>query len=121
MGRKAQPKMVAHSHPWIRVRRKHLEASGVRLLPKVAGVSGGKPRLEDGSVEDADTLIWCAGYTPGLDWVKLDVLDDNGRLRQHSRSVDGLPGLHVVGMHFQSALSSVMTLPNFRRIRSADN
>lgn len=108
MGRKALPKFISHSHPWIRVRRKNLEAAGVRLLPRVAGISSGKPRFDDGSVEDVATVIWCTGYTPGLDWVKLDVLDDNGRLRQHRGSVEGQPGLHVVGMHFQRAASSVM-------------
>lgn len=108
MGRKAQPKFISHSHPLIRVRRKHLDAAGVRLLPKMAGVSGGKPRFEDGSVQDPTTIIWCTGYTPGLDWVKLDVLTDNGRLKQHRGTVEGQPGLHVVGMHFQRAASSVM-------------
>jgi putative flavoprotein involved in K+ transport len=108
MGRRMQKKMIRHSHPLIRVRRAHLKEAGVRFLPRMAGVHDGKPQFEDGSTEKADTVIWCTGYTPGLDWVDLPVLDADGRPRQRRGTVEGQPGLHVVGMHFQRAPSSIM-------------
>ncbi len=108
MGRKVQKAMIAHSHPLIRVRRADLDAAGVRLLPRMSGVRNASPEFEDGSTVAADTVIWCTGYTPGLGWVELPVLGADGRPRQRRGTLAGQAGLHVVGMHFQRAASSIM-------------
>jgi putative flavoprotein involved in K+ transport len=108
MGRRVLPHAIAHSHPLIRVRRRHLAAAGVTLLPKMSGTQGGKPLFEDGTTRDVPNIVWCTGYSCGLDWVKLPVFDDNARPRQVRGSVTGQPGLHLVGLHFQRAESSIM-------------
>ncbi len=108
IGRKLRPKIIGHGGPLLRQRPRDLEAAGVRRVPRVAGVEGGRPRLEDGRVLDVANVVWCTGFDPGLDWIELPVFDADGRPRQRRGVVENEPGLYFVGMHFQHAMSSGM-------------
>lgn len=108
MGRKAKPGQLAHGLPLIRVKPQDLDAAGVRRVSRVAGVSDGKPRLDDGQVLDVSNVIWCTGFRAGLDWIKLPIFDDTGRVMQYRGTVEGEPGLYVCGLHFQHSTSSTM-------------
>jgi putative flavoprotein involved in K+ transport len=57
VGRKLGPKIVSEATPLIRVKSKHLAAAGVERVPRVAGVRGGLPLLEDGRVLDVANVI----------------------------------------------------------------
>ncbi|PTE09056.1 flavin-containing monooxygenase [Mesorhizobium helmanticense] len=108
MGRKAKPGQLAHGLPLIRVKPSDLDAAGVRRVSRVAGVSDGKPLLDDGQVLDVSNVIWCTGFRAGLDWIKLPIFDENGRVKQYRGTVEGEPGLYVCGLHFQHSTSSTM-------------
>ncbi|WP_245441006.1 flavin-containing monooxygenase, partial [Mesorhizobium sanjuanii] len=95
MGRKAKPGQLAHGLPLIRVKPGDLDAAGVRRVSRVAGVSDGKPLLDDGQVLDVSNIIWCTGFRAGLDWIKLPIFDESGRVRQYRGTVEGEPGLYV--------------------------
>lgn len=108
MGRKAKPAQLAHGLPLIRVKPRDLDAAGVRRVARVAGVRDGKPLLDDGQTLDVSNVIWCTGFRAGLDWIKLPIFDDSGRVKQYRGAVEGEPGLYVCGLHFQHSTSSTM-------------
>jgi putative flavoprotein involved in K+ transport len=108
MGRKARPRFLFHSGPLIRVKPQHLEAKGVKRVGRIAGVRGGQPLTEDGTALDVANVVWCTGFKPWLDWIKLPIFDENGRPRQYRGAAEGAPGLHFVGLPFQHSASSTM-------------
>ena len=109
MGRAMAPKVRAGGGPLLRVRRPDLLAAGVeRQEQRVTGVSDGKPRLADGSVVDAATVIWCTGYRPDYGWIRLpDVTGDDGWPRER-RGVAPAAGLYFLGIPFSYAFSSML-------------
>jgi putative flavoprotein involved in K+ transport len=108
MGRKARPSMISKGAPLIRARSVELAAAGVRRVPKLAGVRGGKPVLEDGQVLDVANVVWCTGFHPGLSWVERPVFGEDGEPIQERGVAAGEPGLYFVGLHFLYAFSSTM-------------
>lgn len=108
-GRKLRKHVLAgHSGPLIRVKPRHLAAAGVERVERVTGTSGGQPRLADGRVLKVANVIWCTGFRPGLDWIKLPIFDGHGHPEHERGIVSGEPGLAFVGLHFQYSLSSSM-------------
>lgn len=51
------------------------------------------------------TIIWATGYTVDYSWLKVDVLDENGRPR-HQRGVSPEPGIYFLGLPWQSRRGS---------------
>lgn len=85
-----------------------LAAAGIRRVARVIGARGGKPLLEDGQVIDAANVIWCSGFDPGFDWIKLPVFDTSGEVLHEGGVVASQPGLYFVGLQFLYAMSSSM-------------
>ena len=107
IGRRVRAKVLRGGGPLIRVRRADLDRRGVFLVPRVAGVEEGMPRLEDGRVIDVAGVVWCTGFRPGLSWLDLPVHGEHEP--QHERgTVPDVPGLYFVGLHFLYAMSSTM-------------
>lgn len=107
MGRKMRPKVLTQGGPLIRTRPSTLKALGVVRVPRVAGVTDGKPRLEDDRVLDVANVIWCTGFHPGFSWIDLPVFQNDEP--EHQRGiVSKVPGLYFVGLHFLYAFSSTM-------------
>ena len=74
MGRRARPAVISKGGPLIRVKPADLAAAGVERVPRVTGVSNGKPLLADGQVLDVANVIWCTGFHPGFSWIDLPTL-----------------------------------------------
>ena len=108
LGRRARPDFVFKGTPLIRTKRGDLRAAGVTLVPRTQGVSGGKPRLEDGAVLDVASVVWCTGFDLGREWIEPPVFDDEGEPRQVKGVVPDEPGLYFVGPHFLYSASSTM-------------
>jgi putative flavoprotein involved in K+ transport len=107
IGRRVRPKLLSHGAPLVRVRAKDLAAAGVERVPRVVGVRGGLPMLEDERALDVDNVIWCTGFRPDLSWIDLHVIEDDQREPRHHRGiVDSEPGLYFVGLFFLYAMSS---------------
>jgi putative flavoprotein involved in K+ transport len=71
-------------------------------------VTDGKPRLEDGTLLDVTSVVWCTGFDLGREWIELPVFDDEGEPRQVKGVVPNEPGLYFVGQHFLFSASSAM-------------
>jgi putative flavoprotein involved in K+ transport len=109
IGRRAKRKMLGKGDPLVRVKPKDLLAAGVRRIPRMAGVEGGLPLLDNGTVVEATNVIWCTGFRHDFSWVGLPVFDDRGEPIHTRGVVNAEPGLYFVGLPFQySASSSVL-------------
>jgi putative flavoprotein involved in K+ transport len=105
IGRKARPKWISTGEPLIRVKPKDLAAFGVERVPRVTGVQGGLPQLEDGRSVDVANVVWCTGFHPGFSWIDLPVLGPQEPL--HRRGiVESEPGLYFIGLKFLYSVSS---------------
>jgi putative flavoprotein involved in K+ transport len=105
VGRRARPKLLSRGAPLVRVKPKDLTNAGIRRLPAVTAVRDGLPQLADGSVIEADTVIWCTGFRPDFAWI--DLPSFGGIEPPHHRGiVADEPGLYFVGLFFLYAMSS---------------
>jgi len=94
--------------PLGRVRRKDFAPAGIERVPRMTGVMKGRPVLEDGTVLEGSTVIWCTGFTPDCQWIDLALPAHNG-LPSHDRGiVESCPGLYFVGLPFLYSLSSAL-------------
>jgi putative flavoprotein involved in K+ transport len=83
-------------------------AAGVQRLPRVTGVRGGRPLLEDGRALDVANVVWCTGFDAGFSWIDLPVFGPDGEPLHERGVVASEPGLYFVGLHFLYAFSSDM-------------
>jgi putative flavoprotein involved in K+ transport len=107
IGRKVRRKAIAMGGQLIRVKARDLAAAGVERAGRVTGVRNGMPVVEAGAVRAVNNVIWCTGFDPGFSWIDIPI---HGPVEPaHVRGVvPGVPGLFFVGLHFLSAMSSVM-------------
>jgi putative flavoprotein involved in K+ transport len=109
IGRRMRPHVRDHGGPFLRVKRADLDAAGVeRTEARVAGVSGGKPLLDDGRVLDVANVVWCTGFGKDLGWVRLPVAGEDGWPEQVHGAVTSEPGLYFVGLPFLHAFGSML-------------
>jgi putative flavoprotein involved in K+ transport len=66
IGRKVGPKLAWGATPLIRVKSKDFAAAGIERVPRIVGVRGGLPLLEDGRAIGVPNVVWCTGFSPGL-------------------------------------------------------
>jgi putative flavoprotein involved in K+ transport len=108
MGRMARARMLHAGGALIRTKPRDLAAAGVERVPRVAGASDGLPVLDDGRVLDVANVVWCTGFHPGFSWIDLPIFGPDGEPEHELGVVTREPGLYFVGLHFLSAMSSVM-------------
>lgn len=106
VGRKVKKKVLNGGSPLIGISVEDLERSGVIRLPRMKGVTGGLPVMEDGSVADVRTVIWCTGFRPDYSWIDIDIRDETGWPVTDLGISVKQNGLYFVGMPFQYGLSS---------------
>ena len=108
MGRKFRSKMHNRGMPLIRTRPGQLERAGVKRVGRIASIERNVAETETGDKVGFDSVIWCTGYQPGLDWIDLPIFDENGIPRHHFGKSADVDGLYFAGLHFQYAVSSTM-------------
>ncbi len=107
IGRRMHARIGEHgAAPVVRVRPADLARAGVERVARVAGVRDGRPVLADGRVVDVDTVVWCTGFRPAFDWIRLPVIAASGLPRHVRGSVPDAPGLSFVGLPFQTGFLS---------------
>jgi putative flavoprotein involved in K+ transport len=80
---------------------------GVQLNPRVVDADGHTVCFQDGSKLKVDAVIWATGYRPDYSWIKLPIIDPDGRLR-HRRGVTDVPGLYLLGLTWQHTRGSAL-------------
>jgi len=99
-------KGLTGGHPVVRLRANDLLKAGVQRVPRVAGVSKGRPVLESGQELDVANVVWATGFVRDYRWIRLPVFDAGGTPRHHRGLVQTEPGLYFAGLPFQSSLLS---------------
>lgn len=97
-GRKVAAGFHQQGAPLIRVAVKDVERAGVVRLPRITAAKD----LPSG----VRSVIWATGYRPAFDWIEGLPLDTDGWPATSRGVVPELPGLYLVGMPFQYALTS---------------
>ncbi len=111
LGRKVRDNLHRRAGPVVRAKRKDLVAAGVQRVPRVVGARDGRPVLDDGSVLEPASVIWCTGFAPDFSWIDLPVFADGAPEPIHERGiVPSEQGLFFVGLPFLSAASSALLL-----------
>ena len=87
--------------------RKLTRDYGVELKSRATDVDGLIVSFEDGSRLEVDAVIWATGYRPDYYWIRLPVLDSDGRPR-HRRGVTDVPGLNFLGLTWQWTRGSAL-------------
>jgi putative flavoprotein involved in K+ transport len=109
IGRKALPLVRDHGGPLERVWPPDLEAAGVeRVVARAVASRNGAPVLDDGRAVEVTNVIWCTGFRPNYDWIRLPVTDANGWPIQTRGVVSSVPGLYVVGLPFLHSAASAL-------------
>jgi putative flavoprotein involved in K+ transport len=108
LGRRARAKMLHVGGPLIRTKPGDLAAAGIQRVARITAVRNGLPVSDDGRVLDVANVVWCTGFHPGFSWIDLPVFGPDGEPEHERGVVAREPGLYFVGLHFLSAMSSVM-------------
>ena len=79
----------------------------VRLLPhRVVSAEGDRIGLADGSQVQVAAVLWCTGFRPDTGWVDVPgALDETGA-PLHEAGASPVPGLHWMGLPWQTRLNS---------------
>ena len=110
IGRRAAPKIGASGAPLIRISASQVAAAGVTRVPRVVSVTKGRPVLADGSLVEADVVVWCTGYAPDYSWIEVPGLrfDERGWPQAPFGLVEEVEGLAFLGVPFQVGLTSTL-------------
>ena len=104
VGRRILAQAESHGGPLINLRLDDVTAAGVELVGRVAGIDKGRPRLADDRVLEAANVVWCTGFQP--DFTCLEPGLRSAATAHREGRVEGEPGLHLIGMPFQTKLAS---------------
>jgi putative flavoprotein involved in K+ transport len=87
--------------------REQVERGRVRLHSShVASADGTTVSLADGTALPVASVLWCTGFRPDTDWVQVPgALDETGA-PLHDRGQSPVPGLHWMGLPWQTRLNS---------------
>ena len=110
MGRKAKSQISLRGQPLVRLNRADALAAGIEHVARLAGVTEGKPSLEDGRELDISAVVWCTGFRPNYQFLELPelLLDGKGLPIAPHGIVEQIPGLYFVGLPFQVGLTSTL-------------
>lgn len=87
--------------------RSALRAGVVRLVPaRVVSADGARVCLADGTAIAPRTVLWCTGFEPETGWIDVPgALTERGSPR-HERGASPVPGLHWMGLPWQTRVNS---------------
>jgi putative flavoprotein involved in K+ transport len=108
MGRKMKPLVLAHGAPLVRLKMRDATAAGVERAPRVVGVEDGLPVFEGGRQSRPHTIVWCTGFGRDYSWIELPILGSDAYPVHQGGVIDGEPGLYVMGLPFQTRLTSAL-------------
>jgi putative flavoprotein involved in K+ transport len=63
-------------------------------------------RLADGTGLDVSSVLWCTGFRPDTGWIDVPGAVDAGGAPVHTAGASPVPGLHWMGLPWQTRLNS---------------
>ncbi len=87
--------------------RRLVRAGRVALVTsRVVGARSSRVTLADGRELPVSTVLWCTGYRPDTSWLDVPGALDADGVPVHAAGVSPVPGLHWMGLPWQTRLSS---------------
>lgn len=87
--------------------RELIRGGRVRLHPhRVVSAEGRQVRLADGSSLTVSSVLWCTGYRPDTSWIQIAGATDAAGTPLHHHGASPVPGLHWMGLPWQTRLNS---------------
>lgn len=84
-----------------------VERGTVRLLTsRVSAAEGRRVVLADGTRVPVSSVLWCTGFRPDTSWIDVPGATGPDGTPLHERGAPVVPGLHWVGLPWQTRLSS---------------
>jgi putative flavoprotein involved in K+ transport len=109
IGRRMAVEVRGGGGPLLRVKRADLAEAGVEHTEaRVAGVSEGKPVLDDGRALAVANVVWCTGFRKDTSWIRIPVAGDDGWPEHRRGVVESSPGLYFAGLPFLYAFGSML-------------
>lgn len=102
----AQRGLGSGADPLGRIKPGQLEGAGIQRRARVIGARDGQPLLADGATLEVSAIIWCTGLRPNHSLLRLDALDDAGRIQHQAGVVTDHPGLYILGQPYQRTVTS---------------
>lgn len=85
-----------------------LAANRITLKPKAVRAEGRTVQFADGTVAEADNVIWATGFRFDYSWLQISgALDAEGK-PIHERGVSPVGGLYYVGLPWQTSRNSAL-------------
>ena len=79
----------------------------VRLVPqRVVGADGATVHLQDGTALPVGAVLWCTGFLPDTAWIDVPGATDAAGAPVHAGGASPVPGLHWLGLPWQTRLNS---------------
>lgn len=107
-GQRIKARSSRRGDPLIGFSLKDCTRAGGQLVPRVAGVTDGKPILEDGRVLDVSNVIWATGFGLDFSWISLPGFGEAGYPVHYRGVVEGMPGLYFIGLRFLYTVTSTL-------------
>ena len=84
-----------------------IDRGEVRLVPhRVVSGSGDRVTCQDGTVLPVSCVLWCTGFRPDTSWIDIPGATDDTGQPVHDRGASPVPGLHWMGLPWQTRLNS---------------
>ena len=107
LGRRVRER-ARRGDPLVGTPARALAAAGVERVGRLTDVRDGRPVCEGGEPLDPRVVVWCTGFAPDYTWIRLPVLDAEGRPRHRRGVATDSPGLYFVGLRFQHRVTSAL-------------
>ena len=105
IGRRIRRDVLSGTDKLIGMSEKDLLSTTLRRTGRVSGVKDGAPVLDDGSIANVGSIVWCTGFRPDFRWIDAPVFGEDGYPR-HTRGATEVPGLYFLGLRFLYRLNS---------------
>ena len=107
-GRRMKARISGRGDPLVGFSVEDVTRAGAECVPRVVGVTHGKPVLEDGRVLDVASVLWATGFDLDFSWISLPVFGEDGYPDHYRGVVEGMPGLYFIGLRFLYTLTSAL-------------
>ena len=91
----------------IGTRSRQLRRRGIAFSPRLTGFTGRTARFADGTSAEVDAVVWATGYRSDYSWLHVPGVVVDGAVR-HQAGVTDVPGLHVLGLPWQTSRGSAL-------------
>jgi putative flavoprotein involved in K+ transport len=84
-----------------------LRRRGVEFANRLTALEGRRAEFADGRSAHVDAVVWATGYRNDYSWLETPGAVVDGQIR-HDRGVTDVPGLHVIGLPWQTSRGSAL-------------